>query len=62
MREWFGKVNDDLLARADREAAAGAKIVFWGETNALSYKLSIRGTGAGAGGDGPLRRHGRFWH
>jgi apolipoprotein N-acyltransferase len=38
MREWFGKVNDDLLARVDREATVGAKIVFWGETNALSYK------------------------
>ena len=38
MREWFGKADDDLLARADREAAAGAKIIFWGETNALSYK------------------------
>jgi len=38
MRQWFGEVDDDLLARADREAAAGAKIIFWGETNALSYK------------------------
>ena len=49
MREWFGKVDDDLLARADREAAAGAKIVFWGETNALSYKED----------EGALVEHGR---
>jgi len=28
MRSWFGKVDDDLMERADREAAAGAKIVF----------------------------------
>ncbi len=27
-------MNDDLLERSEREAVAGAKIVFWGETNA----------------------------
>ncbi|MHB0971781.1 MAG: nitrilase-related carbon-nitrogen hydrolase [Thermoanaerobaculia bacterium] len=31
-------VNDDLLLRAEREAAAGAKIVFWGETNSSVVK------------------------
>lgn len=29
---------DDLLARAGREAEAGAKIVFWGEANARVFK------------------------
>jgi apolipoprotein N-acyltransferase len=31
-------VNDDLLARAEREAAAGAKVVFWAEGNAALVK------------------------
>ncbi len=31
---WAKAVDDDLLARADREAAAGAKLVFWDETGA----------------------------
>lgn len=31
-------LNEDLLARSDREAAAGAKIVLWGETNAAVLK------------------------
>jgi apolipoprotein N-acyltransferase len=35
---WANAVNDDLLARAEREAQAGAKIVFWGEGNALVWK------------------------
>jgi apolipoprotein N-acyltransferase len=31
---WARAVDDDLLARADREAAAGAELVFWDETGA----------------------------
>jgi len=31
-------VDNDLLARAERETQAGAKIVFWGEGNALVFK------------------------
>jgi apolipoprotein N-acyltransferase len=38
LRNWAGALDDDLLARAEREAQAGAKIVFWGETNALVFK------------------------
>jgi apolipoprotein N-acyltransferase len=34
MRAWAAALDDDLLARAEREAQAGAKIVFWGEANA----------------------------
>jgi apolipoprotein N-acyltransferase len=34
IRAWQRAEDDDLLARADREAHAGAKIVFWGEGNA----------------------------
>lgn len=33
-------INDDLMRRSDREAQAGAKIVFWGEANAFSLKDS----------------------
>src|SRR5262249_54931403 len=32
---WCKAVDDDLLARADSEAAAGAQIVFWDETGAV---------------------------
>jgi apolipoprotein N-acyltransferase len=35
---WSDAVNQDLLARADREAQAGARIVFWGEGNAWTFK------------------------
>ena len=35
---WEDGVNSDLLSRAGREAQAGAKIVFWGEANALTFK------------------------
>ena len=31
-------IDNDLLARAEREAQAGAKIVFWGEGNAPVFK------------------------
>jgi apolipoprotein N-acyltransferase len=31
-------INDDLLARTEREARAGAKIVFWGEGNGFTLK------------------------
>jgi apolipoprotein N-acyltransferase len=37
-RAWANAVNGDLLSRAEREAQAGAKIVFWGETNAMVFK------------------------
>lgn len=33
-----GAMMDDLLGRADQEAQAGAKIIFWGETNGFSLK------------------------
>ena len=32
LRAWSTAVADDLLARADREAAAGARLIFWDET------------------------------
>ncbi len=32
------QINDDLLERSEREARAGAKIVFWGESNAFVCK------------------------
>jgi apolipoprotein N-acyltransferase len=38
IRKWAASVNDDLLLRADREAQAGAKVVFWAEGNALVLK------------------------
>ncbi|HET7208750.1 MAG TPA: nitrilase-related carbon-nitrogen hydrolase [Terriglobales bacterium] len=38
MRAWGRAVDDDLLARAELEAQAGAKIVFWGEANAPLFK------------------------
>ena len=31
-------INDDLFRRAETEAQTGAKIVFWGETNAFVFK------------------------
>jgi apolipoprotein N-acyltransferase len=31
-------INQDLLRRTEREARAGAKIVFWGESNGYSFK------------------------
>jgi apolipoprotein N-acyltransferase len=38
VKNWANPVNDDLLVRADREMQAGAKIVFWGEANAILIK------------------------
>jgi len=31
-------INDNLMRRAEREAVAGAKVVFWGEANAFIFK------------------------
>ena len=31
-------INLDLLRRAEKEAQAGAKIIFWGETNSFAFK------------------------
>jgi len=38
IRNWGAAVDNDLLARAEREAQGGAKIVFWGEGNAPVFK------------------------
>ena len=38
IRRWSQAVDDDLLARSEREAQAGAKIVFWGEGDASVLK------------------------
>lgn len=35
---WTAAANDDLLARAEREARSGAKIIFWAEGNAEIFK------------------------
>jgi apolipoprotein N-acyltransferase len=38
IRRWTAAIDDDLLSRAEREMKAGAKIVFWGEANAIVLK------------------------
>ena len=38
IQRWATAMDDDLLSRAEREMQAGAKIVFWGETNAPVLK------------------------
>jgi apolipoprotein N-acyltransferase len=38
VRAWGKAVNDDLLLRAEREAQARARIVFWGESNSPVLK------------------------
>jgi apolipoprotein N-acyltransferase len=38
IRNWTAAVNHDLLVRAEREAQAGARIVFWAEGNAEVLK------------------------
>lgn len=38
IQRWTMAMDDDLLSRAEREMQAGAKIVFWGETNAPVMK------------------------
>jgi apolipoprotein N-acyltransferase len=38
IRGWATAMDDDLLSRAEQEMQAGAKIVFWGETNAPVLK------------------------
>lgn len=38
IRSWGAAVDNDLLARAEREGQAGTKIVFWGEANAPVFK------------------------
>jgi apolipoprotein N-acyltransferase len=35
---WTTATNEDLLSRAEREMKAGARIVFWGESNAFLLK------------------------
>lgn len=37
-QRWAAAIDDDLLTRAECEMRAGAKIVFWGETNAPILK------------------------
>ena len=38
IRKWGDDIDNDLLARAELEAQAGAGIVFWGEANAPVFK------------------------
>jgi apolipoprotein N-acyltransferase len=38
IRERAAAVNNDLLNRSEREAKAGARIIFWGEANAIVLK------------------------
>jgi apolipoprotein N-acyltransferase len=38
IQRWASAMDNDLLSRAEREMQAGAKIVFWGETNAPVLK------------------------
>ena len=38
IQRWATAMDNDLLSRAEREMQAGAKIVFWGETNAPVLK------------------------
>jgi apolipoprotein N-acyltransferase len=38
IQRWVTAMDNDLLSRAEREMQAGAKIVFWGETNAPVLK------------------------
>ncbi len=38
IRKWGDDIDNDLLARSEREAQAGAKVVFWGEANAPVFK------------------------
>jgi apolipoprotein N-acyltransferase len=38
IRHWASARDEDLLARAEREMLAGAKLVFWGEGNAILLK------------------------
>lgn len=50
---WAAAMDNDLLLRAEQEMKAGAKIVFWGETNAPVFKgeetaLIARGAGVAA--------------
>ena len=38
IRNWAAALDDDLMARSEREMQAGARVVFWGESNALVLK------------------------
>src|SRR5438128_10475856 len=38
IRSWGLAVDNDFIARAEREGQAGAKIVFWAEANAPVFK------------------------
>lgn len=37
IRKWAALLDQDLLKRAEQEAQLGARIVFWGEANALAF-------------------------
>jgi apolipoprotein N-acyltransferase len=56
IRQWAAGLDDDLLSRAEREMQAGAKIVFWGETNAPVMKVD-EATLVARGGDLAKRNH-----
>ena len=38
VRRLGDRINEDLMRRAETEARAGAKIIFWGETNSFVFK------------------------
>ena len=38
IRERAKEINENLFQRSEKEARAGAKIVFWGEANAFAFK------------------------
>jgi hypothetical protein len=38
IRERAAAIDDDLLSRSEREAKAGARVIFWGEANAPVLK------------------------
>lgn len=53
---WATAMDDDLLSRAEREMQAGAKVVFWGETNAPVLKEG-EATFVARGGDLAAKYH-----
>jgi apolipoprotein N-acyltransferase len=56
IQRWATAMDGDLLTRAEREMQAGAKIVFWGETNAPVLKEEEAALVA-RGGDMAARYH-----
>jgi len=56
LQRWAAAVDNDLLSRAEREMQAGARIVFWGETNAPILKEDEAGFVA-RGGDMAAKYH-----